>query len=260
MDLEIKGKKALLTGSSKGIGYAIAHRLAMEGCDVVLIARSKTELSDAAHQIRLDSGRTVEVMAMDLADRQAARKIAEAYTTIDILINNAGAIPRGSLEQLSDDVVRLAWDVKVYGYIDMCRHYLPLMRTRRDGVILNVVGAAGEMNDPNYFAGSVGNAALIALTKTLGSTSIEDGVRVVGVNPGPVLTERTLQSMQKRAADRLGVANRWPEIAARMPSGRAATVDEVAAISVLLCSPLSSYTSGSLINIDGGLSNRCPVI
>ena len=78
MDLEIKGKKALLTGSSKGIGYAIAHRLAMEGCDVVLIARSKTELSDAAHQIRLDSGRTVEVMAMDLADRQAARKIAEA--------------------------------------------------------------------------------------------------------------------------------------------------------------------------------------
>jgi NAD(P)-dependent dehydrogenase (short-subunit alcohol dehydrogenase family) len=260
MDLEINGKKALLTGSSKGIGYAIAHRLAMEGCNLVLIARSSAELEEAAQKIRQESAREVEILAMDLADRHAARKIVQAHPWVDILVNNAGAIPRGSLEQLSDEVVREAWDVKVYGYIDMCRHYMPIMRKKREGVILNVVGAAGEMNDPNYFAGSVGNAALIALTKTLGSTSIEDGVRVVGVNPGPVLTERTIQSMQKRAADRLGDANRWPEIAARMPSGRAATVDEVAAISALLCSPLSSYTSGSLINIDGGLSNRCPVM
>jgi len=260
MDLGIQGKKALITGGSKGIGFAIAKQLAIEGCDVILVSRSREDLETASSTIQKESGRRVEIFPIDMSGRQAAKKICDAFPAIDILVNNAGAIPRGPIEQLSDTVVRDSWDVKVFGYIDLCRHYLPAMRARQQGVILNIIGAAGEMCDPNYFAGSVGNAALIAMTKTLGSVSIEDGVRVNGINPGPVLTDRLMDSMKKRAIDRFGDASRWAEIASRMPGGRAATVEEVAATAALLCSPLSAYTSGALINIDGGLTNRRPLV
>ena len=256
MDLRLKGKRALVTGGSKGIGRAIARRLAIEGCDVVLVARSATQLEAAAAEIRAETGCEVSVFPIDLADRQAARAVVAANPDIDILVNNAGAIPRGTLAQLSDETVREAWDVKVFGYMDLCRHYLPRMRERHEGVVLNMIGVAAEMFDTEYIAGSVGNAALIALTKALGSTSLDDGIRVLGLSPGPVHTERWMSSMRNRAAQRLGDAERWPEIAARMPLGRAADVDEVAATAALLCSPLSSYTSGCVVNIDGGISNR----
>jgi NAD(P)-dependent dehydrogenase (short-subunit alcohol dehydrogenase family) len=256
MELGIKDKRALVTGGSKGIGFAIARRLALEGCHVVLVARSSADLDVAAREIGAETGREVEVLPIDLSDRQAAGRIVAAHPDIDILVNNAGAIPTGTLEQISDQAWRDAWDVKVFGYLDLCRHYLPRMKERRHGVILNIIGAAADMFDPAYIAGVIGNAALVTLTKTLGSTSLDDGVRVVGINPGPVLTERLMARMKKRAIDRFGDAQRWPEVASRMPSGRAAHVDEVAASAVLLCSPLSAYTSGAVLNIDGGLSNR----
>lgn len=256
MDLQLKGQKALVTGGSKGIGLAIAKQLSQEGCDVVLVARSKESLESAAAGISSATSGRVEVMAVDLGDRGAGAKIAQAHPDLDILVNNAGDIPGGTIEQLADEVVRASWDVKVFGYWDLCRQYFPLMKARRRGVILNVIGVAGEMLDAGYLAGSVGNAALIAFTKALGSTSIEHGVRVVGINPGPVSTDRFVRILQKRAAQRLGSADRWRELEAGMPAGRAAVVDEIAATAALLCSPLSSYTSGTLFNIDGGLSNR----
>jgi 3-oxoacyl-[acyl-carrier protein] reductase len=256
MDLEIKDRRALVTGGSKGIGLGVARRLAAEGCDLVLVARSGAELDHAAEGIRAETGRAVAVLPIDLSERGAAARIVAAHPDIDILVNNAGAIPTGTLEEISDQAMRESWDVKVFGYIDLCRHYMPRMRKRKDGVILNIIGVAGEALDAKYIAGSVGNAALIAFTKALGSTSIGDGVRVVGVNPGPVLTERLMDRMRKRATERFGDADRWPEIASTMPGGRAAHVDEVAATAALLCSSLSSYTSGAVINIDGGISNR----
>jgi len=256
MDLGINNRRALVTGGSKGIGFAVARRLALEGCDVVLVARSGDELKLAADGIRTETGRGVDVLPIDLSERGAAANIVAAHPDIDILVNNAGAIPTGTLEEISDQTVRDAWDVKVFGYMDLCRHYLPRMRQRREGVILNIIGVAGEALDTKYIAGSVGNAAPIAFTKALGSTSMNDGIRVVGINPGPVLTERLMGRMKKRAAEQLGDADRWPEIASAMPGGRAAHVDEIAATAALLCSPLSSYTTGAVFNIDGGISNR----
>jgi 3-oxoacyl-[acyl-carrier protein] reductase len=259
MDLQINGRRALVTGGSKGIGFAIARRLALEGCDVVLVARSAAELETAAGKIRAESGREVAALPTDLGDADAAARILAAHPDIEILVNNAGAIPTGTLEQVGAQAWRQAWDVKVYGSIDLCRAYLPRMRERRNGVILNIIGAAGEMFDPGYLCGVVGNAALIAFTKSLGSNTLEHGVRVVGINPGPVLTERLLASMKKRAAERLGDAERWREIAAKMPSGRAAEVEEIAASAALLCSPLSAYTTGSILTIDGGISKRVSI-
>jgi NAD(P)-dependent dehydrogenase (short-subunit alcohol dehydrogenase family) len=256
VDLKIKGRTALVTGASKGIGRAVARRLALEGCNVVLVARSQNELASAAEAIRAEAGTQVAVLPMDLGVPGAAAAIAAAWPDIDVLVNNAGDIPGGTLEDVSDEMVRASWGVKVFGYMDLCRHYLPRMKQRRDGVILNVIGVAGEMVDAGYVAGCAGNAALIAMTKALGSTSIESGVRVLGINPGPVATDRMMKILHKRAAQSLGDAQRWPELQARLPAGRAADVDEIAAMAALLCSPLSAYTTGTVVNIDGGLSNR----
>ncbi|MBN9429150.1 MAG: SDR family oxidoreductase [Burkholderiales bacterium] len=256
MDLKLTGRKALVTGGSKGIGLAIALRLALEGCEIVLVARSQSELESAAASISAQAGRHAGITALDMGSAAAAERLCRLHPDIDILVNNAGDIPGGSIEQVSAQALRDSWNVKVFGYMDLIREYLPLMRARGHGVILNIIGVAGEMVDAAYVAGSAGNAALIAMTRAVGSTSLEYGVRVLGINPGPVATDRMMRILHKRAAERLGNAERWPELQARFPAGRAADVDEIAATAALLCSPLSGYTSGTVFNIDGGLSSR----
>ena len=144
----------------------------------------------------------------------------------------------------------------VYGHINMCREVYYRMKARKKGVIINIIGAGGERLDALYIAGATGNAALMAFTKTLGSVSIDEGVRVLGVNPGPVETERLEFLGRKRAQDRLGDANRWREFFQQMPLGRPATVEECTGMVAFLCSDHCSYMSGTIITIDGGLANR----
>jgi NAD(P)-dependent dehydrogenase (short-subunit alcohol dehydrogenase family) len=144
----------------------------------------------------------------------------------------------------------------VFGYIGLTRLYLQKMKARRSGVIINIIGAGGERLDYDYIAGAAGNAGLMALTRALGGTSPEFGVRVIGVNPGPVATDRLEVLGRKRAATLYGDADRWRETFANMPFGRAATCDEIAATVVFLASDLCSYTSGTIVTIDGGLTHR----
>jgi NAD(P)-dependent dehydrogenase (short-subunit alcohol dehydrogenase family) len=232
--------------------------LALEGCDVCLAARSQPQLDAAAQLVRDETGRHVDVEATDLGRRGAAAALAERFGDIDILVNNAGDIPAGNLEAVGEEAWRDGWDVKVFGYIDLTRACMRRMRARAAGgaVVVNVIGIAGETLDPEYIAGGVGNAALIAFTRALGSTSMDYGVRVVGVSPGPVQTDRVTRMLKRRAITQLGDESRWAELLSRYPLGRAATIDEVAAMVALLASPLSSYTSGAVINVDGGLSVR----
>jgi NAD(P)-dependent dehydrogenase (short-subunit alcohol dehydrogenase family) len=257
MDLKIEGRRALVTGGSKGIGLAVATWLAREGCDVILVSRSQEELDSVALALSRETGRRVDGFACDLGAPGSAEKLAAAFPVIDILVNNAGEIPGGSIQQVDEAMWRASWDVKVFGYINLTREYFSRMQTQPGGgVIINVIGAAGDMLDAGYIAGSVGNAALMAFTRALGSSSAERGVRVVGVNPGPVDTRRSEKILRARAAQRLGSADRWRELEASFPLGRAATVDEIAASVALLASPLSGYTSGAILTIDGGLSLR----
>jgi NAD(P)-dependent dehydrogenase (short-subunit alcohol dehydrogenase family) len=133
------------------------------------------------------------------------------------------------------------------------------MQARRRGVIINILGMAGERVDATYIAGSTGNAGLMAFTRTLGGAASADNLRVVGINPGAIATERLVGMMQKRAQDRLGDANRWEELMQPLPFGRAGTPEEIGSMVAFLASDRSAYTTGTIITIDGGAANRGPM-
>jgi len=256
MDLNLNGKTALVTGASKGIGLAVARALAAEGCNLHLVARSKETLEAAREAVRKRHQIAVALHPLDLSRSESVAQLAESCRDIDILINNAGAIPGGTLEMIDEACWRAAWDLKVFGYINLTRAFLALMEKRGRGVIVNVVGLAGEKLDAGYIAGSAGNASLIAFTKAVGSTSLDKGVRVLGCNPGPVETDRIVTLMKTRAEREFGDAGRWQEYLKKLPLGRAAKAEEVADLVAFLASDLAAYISGTVYNIDGGLGAR----
>jgi 3-oxoacyl-[acyl-carrier protein] reductase len=255
MDLKLSGRAALVTGSSKGIGLAVGKWFAREGVNLCLVARSADVLEREAEAIRKETGVKVQTLGADLTDAAARERVFKTFPDIDILVNNAGAIPGGTIQDIDEATWRAGWELKVYGYVGLTRHYLKMMEERRRGVIVNVIGLGGERLDSTYIAGAVGNAGLMAFTRAVGGRSIAHGVRVVGVNPGPVLTDRVEVLGRKRAKAQHGDENRWRESFAKMPYGRPASTDEIAATVVFLASDLSSYTSGTIVTIDGGIAN-----
>jgi NAD(P)-dependent dehydrogenase (short-subunit alcohol dehydrogenase family) len=257
MDLELASKRALVTGASRGIGRAIASALAGEGCNLVLVARDAATLTLARDDLlRRYPCADIMVHAADLRDRVAIDALVGAFADVQIVVNNAGAIPHGNLLDVGDDEWADGWDLKVHGHIRMTRGFYRHMRERRQGVIVNVIGIAGERVMANYVAGSAGNAALIAFTRAVGSASPADGIRVVGVNPGPILTERLQSRLHARAKAELGDVARWPELMHSMPFERAGDPREIADVVAFLASPRAGYISGAIVNIDGGISNR----
>ena len=184
MELNLTNKTALITGASKGIGLAVAEVFAAEGCHLHLAARNADAMMQAKAKLEAAHGVRVTVHGLDLSSTAAMEKLAAQVGDIDILINNAGDIPAGSLDVLGDADWRRGFDLKVFGYITLSRLYYPRMQGK-DGVILNIIGNSGENWDASYIAGSTGNAALMSFTKALGGASLNHGVRVVAVNPGP---------------------------------------------------------------------------
>ncbi|MGE0733702.1 MAG: short-chain dehydrogenase/reductase [Alphaproteobacteria bacterium] len=256
MDLGLRGKCVAVTGASQGIGRAIARHFAAEGCDLFLAARSAELLATLADELRAKHHIKVHAMALDLSNSAAQTEFAQAAGDADILVNNAGAIPGGRIDEIDEARWRAAWDLKVFGYINMTRHFYARMKARRRGVIVNIVGTGGEAPKANYICGAAGNAALMAFTRALGGDSPVDGIRVVGINPGPIETERLVTLMKKSAQEKFGDAGRWRDMVKPLPFGRAGTVDEIAAMATFLASDKSGYTSGTIVTIDGGHVNR----
>tara|TARA_B100000315_G_scaffold259152_1_gene313901 strand:- start:8309 stop:9070 length:762 start_codon:yes stop_codon:yes gene_type:complete len=253
MDLGLENKFALVTGGSKGIGLAIAKILAAEGCNLHLASRTEADLAIAADDIRQSHNVGVEIHSCDLSQKAELDQLAANCADVDILVNNAGAIPRGGLADIDDDGLREAWELKLFGYINLSRHIYGNMKTRGSGVIANVIGSAAQNPSPGYIAGAMANVALQNFTIALGKESPEFGVRVVGVHPALTLTERYRRQLETAAERQLGDKNRWQELQTPMPFGRPTDAEEVANLVAFLVSEKASYTSGVVMNLTGGL-------
>src|SRR5215813_13077737 len=147
MDLNLAGQTALITGGSKGIGRAAAEILAGEGCNVIIVSRNADALAAAKSAIVQKANVRVDTVAADLSDSANVDQLAGNYPEIDILVNT-GAIPGGTLLNVDEVTWRKAWDLKVFGYVNMCRAFYALMQKRNRGVIVNVVGNAADTHDP----------------------------------------------------------------------------------------------------------------
>jgi len=254
LELELTGRRAIITGASRGIGAAISVCLAREGCDVTLVSRTRLDLEVVATEITDVSNVAVSIIDADLSTSENIDRVLAEAGHVDILINNAGAIPSGSIEDIDESSWRKAWDLKVFGYINLMRRVFKGMEEQGSGVIINVIGVAGERPNRNYVAGAAGNAALMAVTRALGARSIEKGVRVIGVNPGLITTDRMIELLRSQAESRFGDGDRWKElIDPQLPPGKP---EHIADIVAFLASDRSANTSGTIVTVDGGSSAR----
>jgi NAD(P)-dependent dehydrogenase (short-subunit alcohol dehydrogenase family) len=260
MNLELTGKTALITGGSKGIGYAVAKGLAAEGVNLHLAARNADQLATAREQLISEFAVSVDIHPCDLSQSGDTRELANKCAEIDILVNNAGAIPGGSLAEVSDDLWRTSWDLKVFGYISMMRNIYGHMKARGGGVILNICGTAGNQIPSDYVAGITANGALITLTRALGGTSLNDGIRVLGINPGDMENERGEKFLRLQAARNLGDAEKWREMYADQPGGAVANSEDIANAVRFFVSPRARFVSGTVLTIDGGMSASQAVV
>jgi 3-oxoacyl-[acyl-carrier protein] reductase len=257
MELQLKDKKALVTGGSQGIGKAIALALAQEGVDVAICARTLAPLKKVADEIAKATGRRIVPIAAELTSAaDAERFVTEAHQAlgrIDILVNNAGSAPGGVIETLTEDDWAKALQLKFMGYVRCIRYALPIMAKQGGGRVVNLIGNDGVK--PSYWeiAPGAANAAGQNLTKSLAGQYGKHNISFVAVNPGPVNTERwdgLVKAMSRdmhlpyEEADKLAPAS--------IPMGRIVEPVEVANLVTMLASPLMHYVTGTMIEIDGG--------
>lgn len=259
MNLELTGKHVLITGASKGIGYACAEGFAREGCNVTLAARNIQSLQQA--QVKLKDSYpevNIEICVADLSKSEEQLRLAQMAGDYDILVNNAGSNPSGTLTETTEEDWRKSFDLKTFGYINMTRLACQFMQHKKQGVIVNVIGFAGERLMAGYVIGTTANAGLIAFTRAVESQSTNYGVRVVGVNPSLTATERGETLLKIWAEKDPSKILTEKEVLASMnlPFGRMATSAEIADAVLFLASARASYISGVVLNVDGGATFR----
>src|ERR1700753_1996118 len=182
MDLHLRGKRVLITGASKGIGAAAAEAFAEERCNLLLAARRGDQLKALAERLRSTHQIDAATTVVDLRKPEDITRLVKEAADIDILVNNAGDIPGGSIEKIDEATWRHAWELKVFGYVNITRAIYAQMKARGGGVLVNDIRVAGDKFDANYICGSAPNASLMAFTRALGGKSIADNIRVVGIN------------------------------------------------------------------------------
>lgn len=263
IDLGLKGKTALVTGGSQGIGAAIALALAKEGVKIVINARTEGNLVSRAKQIRDETGLEVETIAADLSKPgEADRVVAETIRRlgrVDILVNNAGSAPGGTLEELTEEDWQEGLQLKLMGYVRSMTAAIPQMRKQGGGRIVNVVGNDGLKSAHWELVPAACNAALLIVIQSLGERYGSEGINISALNPGPVATERMNYLMGVWARSK-GISF---EQSVRLheesiPLKRLCTPEEVANVALFLASDLASFVNAAWINVDGG--QRKPVV
>jgi NAD(P)-dependent dehydrogenase (short-subunit alcohol dehydrogenase family) len=251
MDLGLKGRVALVTGGSKGIGLACARSLLTEGARVAIASRSPANVEAAIAGLPGAEG-----VAGDFADAGSALAVIDEVERrlgpIDLLVNSAGAAKRTPADELEVADWRAAFDAKFFTYVNAFDPLVKRMGARGRGVIVNVIGIGGKVASPTHLPGGSANAALMLATAGLASAYAGRGVRVVGVSPGLTETERLTEGLAATARH-LGVdlAEARRREAQHIPLGRIATPEEIADVVVFLCSDRAAYLTGVTIGMDG---------
>jgi len=257
MDLGLKGKVALVTGGSKGIGKAVARGLAEEGARVAICARTQRELEAAAAELGKVTGAEVFAVAGDLTREADVKKIVDATVgrlqRIDILINNAGAAPGGLLMDLSEEDWQTALQLKFMGYVRCMKAVIPHMLKQGGGRIVNIIGNDGVKPIGIELTPSAANAADLAVTVALAEQYGKYNICINAVNPGPVATERWDYLIGGIAKVRkISVDEAQKRAERSIPLGRICTPEEVANVAIFVASERASFMNGALITLDGG--------
>jgi 3-oxoacyl-[acyl-carrier protein] reductase len=258
MDLGIKGKAAIVTGGSRGIGRETARRLLEAGVRVAICARTAEALEATRRELAGQTGSEVLAVAADTrvaADAERlVREATERLGGVDILVNNAGTMSSGRFDVLTDQALQTQLDTKLFGFLRMIRLVVPGMKARGWGRIVNIIGGAGKEPDPYMFGSGMTNSALLNLTKSLSTELGEQGVLVNAVCPGWVDTALWQRNAPGLTAE-LGAASEEEarRLAARKNAlNRFGKPEEVASAIAFLCSERASYITGVSLNLDGG--------
>lgn len=261
MDLEIQGRTALVTGGSKGIGYGIAEALAQEGCNLIICARHKSELEEAAEQLRTHGSEVLPVVTDLTKSGDIEKLVTEAvdeFETIDILVNNAGTIgENGTFEDTPMEEWRSLFDLNVFAVVELTQKIIPLMQKQQWGRIINVSSENGTQPYPDMIHYSASKGALDNFSKSLSKQYASEGILVNTISPAFIETP-LVDDMMKQMADEQGISkeqvisdflsNNRPHIELERPG----TIQEVGAVAAFLASEKASFINGSNYRIDGG--------
>jgi NAD(P)-dependent dehydrogenase (short-subunit alcohol dehydrogenase family) len=255
MDLQLKGKTALISGSTKGIGLASAKLLAAEGAKVILNGRTEAAVAEAKKQIPGAEG-----FAADLATAEGCAAIAKQHPEVDILINNLGIFERKLFEDIDDAEWQRFFDINVMSGVRLSRTYLPGMKRRNWGRVVFISSESGIQIPDNMIHYGMTKTAQLAISRGLAETCVGTQVTVNAVLPGPTLSDGNKASIAKRAPGRP-----FPEFEKEFfekvrPSSllkRYATPEEVASMVAYVCSPLASATNGAALRVEGGVVRAC---
>jgi len=258
MDLGLKGKKAFVGGSSRGLGYATAKILAEEGCQVVLNGRDSGKLDQAASKISGDTGRKVAYVVGDAADPAQPKKLiqeaAEILGGLDLLVTNTGGPPAGKFDSFDEKTWQRAINLAFMSHVRLINNALPYLRESSYASVVTVTSYSVKQPIPNLVLSNSIRSATIGLTKTLALELGSDGIRFNSILPGWTETERVVEIMQHRAeVNGSTVEEEIKKIAADSPLGRMGTPDEIGRAAVFLLSPAASYITGVMLTVDGGM-------
>jgi len=253
MDLELKNRRALVTGASRGLGRAIASALAAEGAEVVAVARNLERLNELAAATPAGRG-TIVAHACDLADASAIGGLGAALERADILVLNTGGPPPGSAAGTADAVWIQQFEAMFLSAIRLTRLALPGMRQRGFGRILAVVSSGVIQPIPNLGISNALRSALVGWAKTLAGEVAGDGVTVNCIAPGRIATDRVAELDQGRAKrEGIDIDQVEKESRAAIPAGRYGDAAEFASVAAFLASPRASYMTGGVVRVDGGM-------
>lgn len=258
MDLNLRDKTVVVTGGSKGIGYACAEAFLAEGASVTIVSRSRQNLDAALGRLQR-APRAPRAVEADLTDAsQAERAIEEvekASGGIDILVNSAGAARRYAPSDLGAQAWHDAMNAKFFAYIHAIDACLRSMLGRKRGSIVNIIGMGGKVASPVHLPGGAANSALMLATVGLASAYGESGIRINGINPGATLTGRVHEGLEAESKlTGIGEAELLAKNEARIPLRRYAAPEEIARVALFLASDQASYVTGAIVSMDGGLN------